>query len=46
MNRFKQIYIKEEKNEILGFLNQEEKEQGEYKYIEIIVSNEKNIMFT
>lgn len=41
---FKQIYIKEEKNEILGFLNQEEKEKGEYKYIEIIVSNEKKII--
>ncbi len=41
---FKQIYIKEEKNEILSFLNQEEKEQGEYKYIEIIVSNEKKLV--
>ena len=41
---FKQIYIKEEKNEILTFLNQEEKEQGEYKYIEIIVSNEKKLV--
>ena len=41
---FKQIYIKEEKNDILGFLNQEEKEKGEYKYIEIIVSNEKKII--
>ena len=41
---FKQIYIKENKNEILGFLNQEEKEKGEYKYIEIIVSNEKKII--
>jgi hypothetical protein len=41
---FKQIYIKEEKNDILSFLNQEEKEQGEYKYIEIIVSNEKKLV--
>ena len=41
---FTQIYIKEEKNEILSFLNQDEKEQGEYKYIEIIVSNEKKIV--
>ena len=41
---FKQIYIKEEKNEMLGFLNQEEKEKGEYKYIEIIVSNEKKLI--
>ena len=41
---FKQIYIKEEKDEILGFLNQEEKEQGEYKYIEIMVSNEKKLV--
>jgi hypothetical protein len=41
---FKQIYIKEEKNDILNFLNQEEKEHGEYKYIEIIVSNEKKLV--
>ena len=41
---FKQIYIKEEKNEILSFLNQEEKEKGEYKYIEIVVSNEKKLI--
>lgn len=41
---FKQIYIKEEKEEILKFLNQEEKKDGEYKYIEIIVSNEKKLI--
>ena len=41
---FKQIYIKEEKDEMLNFLNQEEKEKGEYKYIDIIISNEKKIV--
>jgi len=41
---FKQIYIKEDKNEMFNFLNQEEKEKGEYKYIEILVSNEKKII--
>jgi len=41
---FKQIYQKEEKNDILNFLNQEEKDEGEYKYIEIIISNEKKIV--
>lgn len=41
---FKQFYIKEEKLDILNFLNQEEKEKGEYKYIEILVSNEKKLV--
>ncbi len=41
---FKQIYLKEEKNEIIGMLNQLEKENAEYKYIEIVVSNEKKIV--
>ena len=34
---FKQIYLKEEKNEIINMLNQQEKENAEYKYIEIVV---------
>lgn len=41
---FKQIYIKEEKNEIMNILNQQEKENAEYKFIEIIISNEKKIV--
>ena len=41
---FKQIYLKEEKNEIINMLNQQEKENAEYKYIEIVVSNEKKIV--
>ena len=41
---FKQIYIKEEKNEIIEFLNQIEKGVGDYIYIEIVVSNEKKIV--
>jgi hypothetical protein len=41
---FKQIYLKEEKNEILNMLNQQEKENAEYKYIEVVVSNEKKIV--
>ena len=41
---FKQIYLKEEKNEIINLLNQEEKTEGEYIYIEIIQSNEKKLI--
>jgi len=41
---FRQIYLKEEKNEIITLLNQEEKEAGEYIYIEIIKSNEKKLI--
>ncbi len=41
---FKQIYLKEEKNEIISMLNQQEKENAEYKYIEIVVSNEKKLV--
>ena len=37
---FRYIYINEEKNEIIKLLNQKEKENAEYKYIEIVVSNE------
>jgi hypothetical protein len=36
---FRQIYINEEKNEITSFLNQEEKIEGEYIYIDIIQNN-------
>jgi hypothetical protein len=41
---FKQIYVKEEKNEIFNILNQQEKSNVEYKYIEIVISNEKKIV--
>jgi len=36
---FKLIYLKEEKLEINKLLNEVEKEEGEYKYIEIVVGN-------
>ena len=41
---FKQIYIKEEKSEIISMLNQQEISNVEYKYIEIVVSNQKKIV--
>ena len=41
---FRQIYIKEEKNDIVGILNQLDINNVEYKYIEIITSNEKKIV--
>ena len=41
---FTQIYINEEKNDILNILNHQEIENVEYKYIDIIVSNEKKIV--
>jgi hypothetical protein len=41
---FKQIYLKEEKSEIINILNQQEQENAEYKYIEIVVSNNKKIV--
>jgi len=41
---FKQIYMKEEKNEIITMMNQQEKDKAEYKYIEIIVSNQQKLV--
>jgi hypothetical protein len=41
---FTQLYIKNDKNEINQIINEVDKEEGEYKYIEIIVSNEKKIV--
>ena len=41
---FKQIYLKEEQESIVAILNQEDKEEGEYIYIEIIKSNEKKLI--
>ena len=41
---FRYIYINEEKNEIIKLLNQKEKDNTEYKYIEIVVSNENRII--
>ena len=40
----RQIYIKEEKNEIINILNQQDLNMTDFKYIEIIVSNEKKIV--
>jgi hypothetical protein len=41
---FRYIYINEEKNEIIKLLNQKEKENAEYKYIEIVTSNENKVI--
>ena len=41
---YSQIYKKEDKIEIMNILNQVESDNQEYKYIEIIVSNEKKIV--
>jgi len=41
---FKFIYLKEEKKEINNLLNEVDKINSEYKYIEIIVSNSKKIV--
>jgi hypothetical protein len=41
---FRYIYINEEKNEIIKLLNQKEKDNAEYKYIEVIVSNENKLV--
>ena len=41
---FKQIYLKEEKNEIINIINQNVKDTSEYKYIDIIVSTQKKIV--
>jgi len=36
---FKIIYLNEEKNNVINFLNQKEEKESEYKYIEIVVSS-------
>lgn len=36
---FKKIFILEEKEEIINILNEKEENDGEYKYIEVVVSN-------
>ena len=41
---FRQIYAKEEKNDVNNILKETEKIKGEFKYIEIIVSNDKKIV--
>ena len=35
---FKIIYLNEEKNNVINFLNQKEEQESEYKYIEIVIS--------
>ena len=41
---FRQIYLKDDKKQINDFLNELEENQGEYKFIEIIVSNNKKLV--
>lgn len=41
---FKQIYLKEDKNDLLNIINIEEKKDLEYKYIEIVTSNQQKII--
>jgi hypothetical protein len=41
---YKQIYINEEKNEINELILDIDKEEGEYKFIEVIISNEKKLV--
>jgi hypothetical protein len=40
---FKIIYLKEEKNNVIDFLNQKEEKDSDYKYIEIVVSSKDKI---
>jgi hypothetical protein len=41
---FKQIYLKEEKSEINNILKEIDEVNAEYKYIEVVVSNDKKIV--
>ena len=41
---FKQIYLNEEKNDIIKILNESELEDAEYKYIDIVVSKEEKLI--
>ena len=41
---YKQLYINEEKNEMNDLMLEIDKNESEYKYIEVIVSNEKKIV--
>ena len=41
---FRQIYLKDDKKQINDFLNNIEESNGEYKFIEIIVSNNKKLV--
>jgi len=41
---FTQLYEKYDKNEINQIINEIDKEEGEYKYIEIVVSNERKLV--
>ena len=41
---FKQIYLKEEKSEILNILKEVEDKDVEYKYIEIVISNKNKLV--
>jgi hypothetical protein len=41
---FKQIYLLEEKNDIIKLLQDAEQDEGEYKYIDIVVSKEEKLI--
>ena len=41
---FRQIYIKEDKEDLVSFLSEKEELEGEYRYIEIIQSNERKLI--
>ena len=41
---FRFIYFKEDKNEIITILNQQDEKNIEYKYIEVVISNQKKIV--
>ena len=41
---FKQIYLKEEKSQIISVINEEETDHAEYKYIEIVVSRDSKLI--
>ncbi len=41
---FKQIYLEEEKNEIIKIINETELQDAEYKYIDIVISNENKLV--
>jgi len=41
---FRNLYMKEDRNEINKIINDIDKEEGEYKYIEIVISTKKKIV--
>ena len=41
---FRQIYLNEEKDNLISILNEEEEDKAEYKYIEIVVSRDSKLI--